>query len=368
MLGVASGTRLDHHFQQAVTGETNPHNVPLRHEVIETYQPFGAISVYIQGDLDSRRDGCVFLTIHDIGTNHNSWVYFTQHESMTLITEKAVFLHVVVPGQDSGEPDLGQEHPFPTIEELALSLLPVLDELHVSQVVGLGCGAGANIIVKFALLHQERLHGIIAIQPTASAANVRQKIRDRFGSFKSTKVDDMAAHGEDTDLYLVFHKFGHTLEGDKISEEAINMFKNRLHRDINPRNLNHYVLSYMNRTDVSEQVRNFLKIDCLLVVGSRSSFVKDTESMFKEAALKNASLLKIDDIGDVLNEAQDKAAEAILLFCQGLGLLSTVPMNPGSRRGSLADDGNPQATRERRRMSMQEADIPNIRRLSLVSS
>jgi len=363
MLGVASGTRLDHHFQQAVTGETNPHNVPLRHEVIETYQPFGAISVYIQGDLDSRRDGCVFLTIHDIGSNHNSWVYFTQHEVMSAITEKSVFLHVVVPGQDSGEPDLGQERPFPTIEELALSILPILDELRVPQVVGLGCGAGANIILKFALLHQERLHGMIAFQPTASAATVLERLKDRFGSFK---LDEMSAHGEDTDVYLVFHKFGHALEGDKITEEAISMFKNRLHRDINPRNLNRYVLSYMNRTDIVDQVRNYLKIDCLLVVGSRSSFVKDTESMFKEANLKNASLLKIDDVGDVLNEAPDKAAEAILLFCQGIGLLPTVPMKTGSRRGSEADEGIP-PTSTRRRMSMQEADVPNIRRLSLVS-
>lgn len=87
--------------------------------------------------------------------------------------------------------------------------------------------------------------------------------------------------------------------------------------------------------------------------------------MFKQANLKNASLLKIDDIGDVLNEAPDKAAEAILLFCQGVGLLSTVPMKTSSRRGSLADEAKP--PNSRRRMSMQEADIPNIRRLSLVS-
>jgi len=89
--------------------------------------------------------------------------------------------------------------------------------------------------------------------------------------------------------------------------------------------------------------------------------------MFKEANLKNASLLKIDDIGDVLNEAPDKAAEAILLFCQGIGLLPTVRSGSrsGSRRGSQADDANPPILG--RRMSMQEADVPNIRRLSLVS-
>lgn len=362
MLGVASGTRLDHHFQQAVHEETNPHQVPLRHVAVETYQPFGAISVYIQGDLDCRRDGCVFMTMHDIGSNHESWVYFTQHESMASITEKAVFLHVVVPGQDRGEPDLGQEHPFPSIEELALSILPILDELRVPQVIGLGCGAGANIMVRFALLHPERLHGIIAFHPTASAATVLERLKDRFGSFK---LDEMAAHGKDTDAYLVFHKFGHALDGEKNKEEAISMFKNRLHRDINPRNLNRYVLSFMNRTDILEQIRHYLQIDCLLVAGSRSSFVKDTEAMFKEANLKNASLLKIDDIGDVLNEAQDKAAEAILLFCQGLGLLPGIEMKSLSRRGSLVDE--PKVPNNRRRMSMQEADIPDIRRLSLAS-
>ena len=33
---------------------------------------------------------------------------------------------------------------------------------------------------------------------------------------------------------------------------------------------------------------------------------------------------RIDDVGDVLAEAPAKVAQSILLFCQGIGLLTTV--------------------------------------------
>ena len=65
---------------------------------------------------------------------------------------------------------------------------------------------------------------------------------------------------------------------------------------------------------------------------------------------KSASYMKFKDVGNVLLEAPEKAAEAILLFCQGLGL---VPNVLGARRTGIS-----------RGLSMIEADKPNISRLS----
>ena len=63
------------------------------------------------------------------------------------------------------------------------------------------------------------------------------------------------------------------------------------------------------------------RCDILLVVGSQSTVAKQTKAMFKllrkgSQNKSNASLIKIDRVGDVLTESPEKVAEAILFFCQ----------------------------------------------------
>jgi hypothetical protein len=72
------------------------------------------------------------------------------------------------------------------MQELGLNLVTVLDHLRISRVVGLGDGAGANIIsrssqqtqweylsllsFRFGMCHPVRVHGIVLINNTASAS------------------------------------------------------------------------------------------------------------------------------------------------------------------------------------------------------
>lgn len=62
-------------------------------------------------------------------------------------------------------------------------LVTVLDFLHVKYVIGLGEGAGANVLARFGLAHPARCLGLILINCTGSAASV-------FDAFK-TKVDNL---------------------------------------------------------------------------------------------------------------------------------------------------------------------------------
>jgi Ndr family. len=52
------------------------------------------------------------MTVHDIGKNHNSFVKFVNSEPMRAITQRAVFLHVCVPGQEPNAPDFKDEWVF----------------------------------------------------------------------------------------------------------------------------------------------------------------------------------------------------------------------------------------------------------------
>ena len=77
----------------------------LHTHVIET-ERCGALKVYVQGDLEAARKGAdhggghpVFMTVHDIGKNHNSWLNFIFHPSMNNVRERAVFIHVDLLGK-----------------------------------------------------------------------------------------------------------------------------------------------------------------------------------------------------------------------------------------------------------------------------
>jgi len=344
MFGVAAGTKLDNHYKMTET-DTDV-DVPLEKQLVQT--EYGNFHVYIQGSLDSNRDGVVVLTVHDIGSNHKPLVRFVSGSSMQNMTMRVCYLHVCLPGQDVNAADFGAD--FPSMYELSLGLGTILDTVRVNKVIGLGIGAGANILCRLAMKQPRRVHGLVAIQPTASAATVMEKLKERLVALKLG-----SHHSPDTDQFIVYHKFGNLVEEAEDKMVAVEEFKKRLHTDINPKNLKLFVEAYMKRTEIIDQLKEKLSCDVLIVVGSKSSFVKQTEEIHRQSNLESTSFLKLENVGDVMIESPEKVAEAILYFCQGLGLLPVVP-GPRSRPGS--ESGS-------RKTSMSEADVPNIRRLSL---
>ena len=124
----------------------------------------------------------------------------------------------------------------------------ILTNLKISKVVGLGVGAGANVLCRLAIHSPDRVLGLVAIQPTASAASVIEqlKVSNEYSKmdliFKSIFQQRIIAlklgsidHGPDSDQYLVYHKFGNMVEMAEDKLEAVEMYKKMLHSDINPR-------------------------------------------------------------------------------------------------------------------------------------
>jgi len=78
----------------------------------------GPVSVYVQGEEKHLKTGVVFLTVHDVGSSYKNWLEFTSHPSMADVCKRAVFLHVCLPGQEPGAPDLPENYVFPKMREL----------------------------------------------------------------------------------------------------------------------------------------------------------------------------------------------------------------------------------------------------------
>ena len=62
---------------------------------------------------------------------------------------RSTFLYVVLPGQEEGAEDLGEGAKYPSMQDLGEDLDSVLDQLDIQFVVGLGEGAGANILARW---------------------------------------------------------------------------------------------------------------------------------------------------------------------------------------------------------------------------
>lgn len=68
---------------------------------------------------------------------------------------------------------------YPSLKTLGEDLVTVLDFLHVKYIIGLGEGAGANVLARFGLAHPARCLGLILINCTGSAASVLQSFKTK---------------------------------------------------------------------------------------------------------------------------------------------------------------------------------------------
>merc|ERR1719158_807756 len=215
-------------------------------------------------------------------------VEFTQQPAMSAIASRCVFIHIGIPGQEKGAADLEN---FPSMQELGEQLVMVVDQLKVPLVLGLGEGAGANILARFGMAHPTRVLGLVLVHPTSTTAGVMEHFKDKIIDWKLGTV----GHNPTTDQYLVFHKFGQGMMEAEDKQKAMAEFKEKLHNEINPRNLSYFVDSFMNRTDISLLLEEHLKCDSLLLVGDNSSFVHSVETMHQHCNKAKTSILRIDD-------------------------------------------------------------------------
>lgn len=323
----------------------------------------GELHVTVQGDLSQQEKRAVFMTVHDLGCNHNSFQEFVNSPCMTEIKERSCFIHIDVPGHEDDAGPLPDTYQFPSLQALGEDLITVLDFLHVKYVLGLGEGAGANVLARFGIAHPTRCLGLILINCTGSAATVLETFKNKFISWKGNEV---AQSAED---FLMYHKFGHQLVGDNPDKEKIVAeYQHRLRGALNSKNVGLYVKAFMSRKDLSLKS---CKLDILLITGMLSPYATVVEKLHRDLNKEKVTMLKIERAGDVLADAPAKVAQSILLFCKGQGLLTSVIM-PGVDRSRAfstssggSNDSGAGGRRLSRGMSMEEYDKPNIRRLSV---
>ncbi|CAL8069817.1 unnamed protein product [Calicophoron daubneyi] len=112
---------------------------------------------------------------------------FVGSSKMLPIMQRAVWLHIDLPGQGDGDEELPASYVFPPIQRLPEAMKSVLDQLKIKQVVLFGDGAGANILARFAIMYDNLVLGAILINCTGASASCTESLKDKFSSSKNSK-------------------------------------------------------------------------------------------------------------------------------------------------------------------------------------
>nr|XP_022335675.1 uncharacterized protein ZK1073.1-like isoform X3 [Crassostrea virginica] len=317
----------------------------------------GKFNVHIEGDLKHKH--FIILTVHDLGCNHTMWTNFLQHPSMAEINKRAAYIHVDIPGQEDNAADLPPDYNFPSMQSLGEDLVCILDQLDIKQVVGIGEGAGANILARFAMAQPTRVLGVCLIHCTGTTAGIMEGLKDKLIGWKLEHL----GMNPTAEAYLMMHRFGSVMFEKATDQEelnkSINSFQHSLRKNINAQNLKRFVKSFMKRTNIADNIGK-MKCPVLLVTGALASFNHTVHTlagfMLSKMEKNKVEIIEVEGVANVIEEKADRLAEAFLYFCQGLGVIGGVPM-PRMTRANSAE--NPEIlTRRTRSLSMEEADKP----------
>ncbi|KAA0703412.1 Protein NDRG1 N-myc downstream-regulated gene 1 protein [Triplophysa tibetana] len=128
--------------------ECSAFDLEITEDAVET--PFGRVHCTMKGVAKSNRP--IILTFHDIGLNHKTcFESLFVHQDMHEIMEHFAVCHVDAPGQQDDASTFSSTFTYPSMDQLEETLLMLLKHFGLRSVVGIGVGAGANILTRFAI-------------------------------------------------------------------------------------------------------------------------------------------------------------------------------------------------------------------------
>ncbi|XP_053309612.1 protein NDRG3 isoform X2 [Spea bombifrons] len=311
------------------------HNIETAH---------GVLHITMRGNPKGNRP--VILTYHDIGLNHKScFNTFFNFEDMHEITQHFAVCHVDAPGQQEGAPSFPSGYQYPTMDELAEMMSAVLTHLSIKSIIGIGVGAGAYVLSKFALNYPDLVEGLVLINVDPCSKG--------WIDWAATKLSGWTTNVVDT---VLTHLFGY----DELQSnlDLIQTYRLHIAQDINQENLQLFVNSYNSRKDLeierpvfgSGDTGSTLKCPALLVVGDNSPAVDAVVECNSRLDPTRTTLLKMADCGGLPQAVQPgKLAEALKYFVQGMGYMPSAGMTRlvRSRTHSSSSCGSSEMPRSR---------------------
>uniref|UniRef100_H3DBW2 Protein NDRG2 n=1 Tax=Tetraodon nigroviridis TaxID=99883 RepID=H3DBW2_TETNG len=306
----------------------------------------GVLHVTMRGVAKGNRP--TILTYHDVGLNQKSCLdSLFNYGDMQEVTQHFSVLHVDAPGQQENAPVFPNGYQYPTMDELAQMLPTVLTQLQVKSVIGIGVGAGANILTKLALNEPSLVEGLVLINIDPCAKGWMEWAASKLSGWTSNLIDMIMDHHFSTEELTE-------------NKEIVQTYRLHISQDIQD-NLALFYSSYESRVDLemerpvlglNESTVTTLRCPTLLVVGDTSPAVDAVVRGGVHSRLNptKTTLLKMADCGGLPQCVQPgKLAEAFKYFVQGMGYMPTAGMTRlvRSRTHSASSVGSTDGSRGR---------------------
>ncbi|KAF1387337.1 hypothetical protein PFLUV_G00104380 [Perca fluviatilis] len=282
---------------------------------IET--PYGMLHVVIRGAPKGNKPA--ILTYHDVGLNHKlCFNSFFSNEDMQEITKHFVVCHVDAPGQQIGASQLPQGYQYPTMDQLAAMLPTVVQHFGFKSIVGIGVGAGAYILAKFALIFPDMVEGLVLLNIDPNGKG--------WIDWAATKLSGLTSALPDTVLPHLFSQ-----EELMNNTELVQSYRQQINNTVNQFNLQLFWNMYNSRRDLemnrSGTVLNAKTLKCpaMLVVGDNAPAEEGVVECNSKLDPTNTTFLKMADSGGLPQLTQPgKLTEAFKYFLQGMGYIAYV--------------------------------------------
>uniref|UniRef100_A0A4X2JR88 Protein NDRG4 n=1 Tax=Vombatus ursinus TaxID=29139 RepID=A0A4X2JR88_VOMUR len=300
----------------------------LEHD-IET--PYGLLHVVIRGSPKGNRPA--ILTYHDVGLNHKlCFNAFFNFEDMQEITKHFVVCHVDAPGQQAGASQFPQGYQFPSMEQLAAMVPSVIQHFGFKYVIGIGVGAGAYVLAKFALIFPDLVEGLVLMNIDPNGKGWIDWAATKLSGLTSTLPDTVLSH-----LFSQEELVNNT--------ELVQSYRQQISNTVNQFNLQLFWNMYNSRRDLDINrpgtVPNAKTLRCpvMLVVGDNAPAEDGVVECNSKLDPTNTTFLKMADSGGLPQVTQPgKLTEAFKYFLQGMGYSKCQLRRDGS--ASKAEVGN----------------------------
>lgn len=214
-------------------------------------------------------------------------------------------------GQEENAPTYPSSVAYPSLDDFAEQIQEVCDRYKIKNFIGLGVGAGANILSRYALKHPKAVDGLVLINPTSSKSSWSEWIYQKLNVYYlSSAVNGALNTGfpEATRDYLMWHHFGYLDETKNY--DLVELYKNHFTgKTINAYNLALFIDSFIRRSDldISRTIlnKNF-QCPILLACGDQSPHLQDSVDMNSRINPANSTWLKLAGCGMILEEQPGK--------------------------------------------------------------
>nr|KAF6501532.1 NDRG family member 2 [Molossus molossus] len=303
-------------------------------EVAKTHSvetPYGSVTFTVYGTPKPKRPA--ILTYHDVGLNYKTCFQpLFQFGDMQEIIQNFVRVHVDAPGMEEGAPVFPVGYQYPSLDQLADTIPCILQYLNFSTIIGVGVGAGAYILSRYALNHQETVEGLVLINIDPNAKGWMD-----WAAHKLTGLTSSIA-----EMIL-----GHLFSQEELSgnSELIQKYRNIITHAPNLENIELYWNSYNNRRDLNFERGGDITLKCpvMLVVGDQAP---------------HEDAVMADSGGQPQLTQPGKLTEAFKYFLQGMGYMASSCMTrlSRSRTASLTSAASIDGNRSRSRTLSQSSE------------